>query len=392
MLETMNRSPLGACALALCLALLVAPVAALAQEEYVAYATVKENEYPLPEDVEDINDKYLIQMRWGAYDGPKRRVGVMPVDNTSTASSWTVPGFGSFNYGGGQVPVNGIYSMITDVMHRSERFRLVERAEVGNVLAEQDLASSGRTTQQSGAATGQILGAEYLIQAVITSYEPDFKGKSGGVGGIASGVLGGVKAGKNQSMVGMNFRLVDAVSSEILFTKQIDVVVSDSEFSLGSGYFGSSAFGGFMSSYSKTPIGQAVMSGVNQGVLELIKQIGAEPMEGSVIQVKGEDIYLNLGEDVVAAGDIFQALEPGEELIDPDTGLSLGGDATVVGQVQVSKVNEKFSIGRALDFDAATLERGDILVSTAEPPPLHFADTWTGPLSKTQKKKKKKKG
>lgn len=371
------------------LALLLAPMAVLA-EEYVAYAITKDGEFPMPEEFDDIDDKHLIQMEWGEYAGPTRRVGIMPVDNTSSTGSWTVPGYGSFDYGGGQVPVNGIESMITDVMQRSARFRLVERAEVGNVLAEQDLAGAGRTTQQSGAATGKILGAEYLVQAVITSYEPDVKGKKGGLGGIASGVLGGASAGKSKSMVGMNFRLVNAETSEIVFTKQVDVFVSDSQFSLGTGYFGSSAFGGFMSSYSKTPIGQAVMAGVNQGVLELVKQIGTEPMEGSVIQVKGGDVYVNLGSDVVRQGEILTALKAGEELIDPDTGLSLGGDMESLGQIQLTSVKEQFSIGKALDFDASRLSRGDPVISTKEPPPLSFASSWTGPLSKEQKKKKKR--
>ena len=76
-----------------------------------------------------------------------------------------------------EVPVNGIEAMISDVMLRSGRFRVVERAALDNVLSEQDLVTSGRVAKPSGAKTGQVLGAEYLVQAVITSYEPDYKGK-----------------------------------------------------------------------------------------------------------------------------------------------------------------------------------------------------------------------
>jgi curli biogenesis system outer membrane secretion channel CsgG len=388
MRETPFRSLTVACALVLGV-LLIAPQLASAQG-YIAFAVTKDGEFPIPEDFDDIDDKHLIAMEWGPYAGPTRRVAVMPVDNTSSGASWSMPGWGSYEWGSTTVPVNGIEAMITDCMQRSGRFRLVERTEVGNVLAEQDLAAAGRTTQQSGARTGQILGAEYMVQAVITSYEPDFKGKGGGLGGIASGVLGGAKVGKSQSMVGMNFRLVNAETSEIVFTKQVDVIVSDSQFALGGVGWGSAgALGGFVESYSKTPIGQAVMSGVNQGVLELVKQIGTAPMEGSVVQVKDNQIYINLGADAVAQGDIFQAMKPGEELIDPDTGMSLGGEATPLGQVQIATVNDKFSIGLAVDFDPTQLERGDILVSTQPPPPLNFAPTWTGPQSKEQKKKGK---
>lgn len=362
----------------------------LAQADYVAYAVTKDGEFALPEDIDLISDENLIQMKWGEFAGPTRRVGVMPVDNTSTAGSYSfgIPGM-SFDYGGGQVPVNGIEAMITDAMNQTNRFRLVERAEVGNVLAEQNLAADGRTTSESGARTGQILGAEYLVQAVITSYEPDFQGKKGGASALMSAVGGGFGRKKSQSMVGMNFRLVDAETSEIVFTKQIDVVVSSVAWNFNAGAFGGAAFGGFMESYANTPIGQAVMAGVNQGVYELVKQIGTQPMEGSVIQVRGDQIYVNLGSDVVENGEILNAIKPGEELIDPDTGLSLGGVATTLGQVQLTQVSEKFSIGKAMDFDASRLSRGDPVVSTKAPPDLRFASSWAGPLSKEQKKKKK---
>ena len=390
----MRRTTIAIGLAALVLALLGAPNVAYTQD-YVAYAETKDGEFPVPADVDDIEDKHLIEMRWGDYNGPTRRVAVMPVDNTSSANSFRASfgDYGGYEWGGNEVPVNGIEAMITDSMQRSGRFRLVERTEVGNVLGEQDLASAGRTTQQSGAATGQILGAEYLVQAVVTSYEPDIKGKKGGLGGITGGVLGGVGAKKEESLVGMNFRLVNAETSEIVFTKQVDVTVSDSGFAFGGiGWGSAGALGGFLSSYSKTPVGQAVMAAVNQGVLELVKQIGSEPMEGSVVQVKDGDIYVNLGEDVVEQGEILEAHRLGEQLIDPDTGLSLGGETEVLGQIQLASVKDRFSIGRALDFDASSLSRGDLVVSTKPPPPLKFASQWDGPLSKEQKKKRKGKG
>ena len=36
-----------------------------------------------------------------------------------------------------------------------------------------------------------------------------------------------------------------------------------------------------MSQYAKTPIGQAVIAGVNEAVFEIVGQVGARPAEGS---------------------------------------------------------------------------------------------------------------
>jgi len=113
-------------------------------------------------------------------------------------------------------------------------------------------------------------------------------------------------------------------------------------------------------------------------------------MEGAVIQIKGDQVYLNLGADVVEKGEVLMAMKPGEELIDPDTGLSLGGETEDLGELQLTSVSEKFSIGKPLDFNVSRLSRGDLVMSMKPPPPLTFASSWNGPLSKEQKKKKKK--
>lgn len=396
-----NRNRARATTLARLIALIVvgavAVTAPVAAQDYVGYAVTKEGEFALPEQVDDIEDKHFIQVRWGDYVGPRRVVAVLPVDNTSQASSYVmnVPGMGSINmagydYGGGMVPVNGIEAMITDCMQRTGRFRLVERVAMQDVLSEQNLASDGRTTKESGAKIGQVLGADILVQAVITSYEPDYKGKKSGLGAFASSLAGGMGRKKTSSLVGMNFRLIDSETSEIVFTQQIDVIITSKEWNFNAGAFGGmGGFSGFMSSYSNTPIGQAVMAGVNQGVLELVKEIGAEPMEGSVVRVSGDQIYVNLGEGMVEPGEVLNAISEGEELIDPDTGMSLGGESTTLGQIQVGTVNEKFSISRPLDFDSSQLSRGDPVISTKAPPPLTFAPRWAGPLTKEQKKKNK---
>ena len=112
-----------------------------------------------------------------------------------------------------------------------------------------------------------------------------------------------------------------------------------------------------MSEYSKTPVGQAVIAGINQAVFELIKQVGAKPAQGSIVKADAAQIYTNLGQDVVSVGDRLQVLKKGEELIDPETGISLGGSTTVVGEIEVSQVQEKFSIATPVSL-SGTPDRG----------------------------------
>jgi len=353
--------------------------------DYVAYSVGEKEKSPLPERVDKIDTKYLLNIEWGDYSGRKARLGVLEVDNNSSASSYTVStmmGDVSYSDNTGGVPVNGIEAIVIDSLSQTGRFRLVERTELADVLGEQDLVSSGRVAKPSGAKTGNVLGAEYLVQLVITDYEAKTSGTDKGIGGILTSkvpLLGGVKAGSSTGRVGMNIRLIDAETSEITFTKQIEAVIKETNLAFGgAGLIGDLGLGGFMSQYAKTPIGQAVIAGINQAVFELIKQVGAKPAEGSIVKADASQIYVNLGQDAVAIGDRLQVLKKGEELIDPETGISLGGSATVIGEIEVNQVQEKFSIARPISL-SQTADRGDKVMGTKIAAPLEFANSWKKP-------------
>lgn len=358
-----------------------------ASAEYLAYAASEDGRSPLPARIDEIKAEHLLNVEWGNFAGKKTRVGVLEVDNNSSASSFKVTDSSGntyeseWNAGGGMVPVNGIEAIVTDTMHRTGRFRLVERAALGDVLGEQDLATSGRVAQPSAAATGQVLGAEILMQVVITDYEENTSGSSSGIGGLFRKVplVGGVGIKSGQGRVGLNFRLIDATTSEVLYTKQVESIIKESGLTLaGAGWTGDALLGGFISNYAKTPIGQAVIAGINKGVYDVVKEIGARPAEGTVIKAEGKRVWLNIGDDGVNMGDRLTVMSKGEELIDPDTGISLGSSDSALGDIEVIQVAEKFSIAQWGSL-AKPPNRGDRVVSQAAPPTIEFADNWKPP-------------
>jgi len=365
-----------------CLGLFLSQVAS---GDYVAYSVGKKGKSPLPENIDNIDTKYLLSIDWGSYSGRKARLGVLEVDNNSGENSFSIStSAGNVDYSSPTtgVPVNGIEAIVIDSLAQTGRFRLVERTELGSVLGEQDLAASGRVAKPSGAATGNVLGAQYLVQLVITDYEANTSGKKGAIGGLLKSkvpLLGGIGGGKSTGRVGLNVRLIDAETSEIIFTKQIESVISETNLSFsGAGVGGDAILGGFMSSYSKTPIGQAVIAGINEGVFELIKQVGAKPAEGSVVKADPSQIYTNLGSDSVSVGDVLRVMKMGDELIDPETGISLGGSMTTIGDIQVTQVQEKFSIAKPTSMNG-TPERGDKVMATIAASPLEFSEHWKKP-------------
>lgn len=356
-----------------------------ASAEYLAYSVSNKGKKALPENVDGVDAKHLLNIDWGEFSGGKSRLGVLQVDNTSSANSVTVvSGGASVSYGGydSTVPVNGIEAIVTDTLNRTGRFRLVERQELGNVLGEQDLAASGRVAGPSGAATGNVLGAQFLVQVVVTDYEGGTKESSKGLGGFLKSATGlpssiggfGVKSG--QGRVGLNFRLINAETSEVMFTKQIESIIKESGLTFGGGtVVGDLGLGGFMSDYSRTPVGQAVIAGINKGVFDLVKEIGSQTASGSVVKAEGNQVWLNLGEDSVAIGDQINIMRKGEELIDPETGISLGSSDTLLGSVEVVQVQAQFSIARKVSING-TPERGDRALSLKPATSIEFASKW----------------
>ncbi len=366
---------------AICYLIFVTP---LCWGEYLAYSVSDDGGKPLPENIDGIGAKHLLNIKWGEFRGAKTRLGVLNVDNTSGASSYTISAGGTSVGVGGygtMVPMNGIEAIVTDTLARTGRFRLVERQALSQVLGEQDLAASGRVAQPSGAATGSVLGAQFLVQVVITNYEANVKESSKAIGGFlsrATGVpaLGGIGIKSGEGVVGLNVRLINAETSEIIFTKQIESVIKESGLTFGgAGMLGGVGLGGFMDDYSKTPIGQAVIAGVNKGVFDLVKQIGTQAASGSVVKAEGNKIWLNIGRDGVALGDQLEIVRKGEELIDPDTGISLGSSDTTLGSAEVVEVQPKFSIARA-GVMSGNAARGDKVLSLAMPAAMECASVW----------------
>jgi hypothetical protein len=81
----------------------------------------------------------------------------------------------------------------------------------------------------------------------------------------------------------------------------------------------------------------------------------------SIVKVEGQSAFINAGVNSnVRVGDVFMVYSRGEDLVDPDTGLKLGSDERMVGSIQVTNVQEKFSIG-TIRGGAGAMKRGDLV-------------------------------
>ena len=262
----------------------------------------------------------------------------------------------------------------------------VERPEsLDAILGEQDLADSGRVSAPSAAKKGKILGAQLGVKLVVNAYDPDVKGKKGGLGGIgrmfgnkAGAAAGGINWSKAESRIGITVQLVNLETSQMLDSKQVDVRLKSRSIGFGANLWGTSgALGGFMSSYSQTPIGQAMIAATNIGVYHLIKGIGAEPPEGVVADVSDGKVMVTMGQGQVQSGDVIRAVGLGKEILHPETGLVLSRSEEELGQLRITDVQDGFSFAAPVEgTDVGKLKAGDKVVSTRTPEPYEFGAPW----------------
>lgn len=106
---------------------------------------------------------------------------------------------------------SGVADIFINEAIRSNQFVVIERAQLDQILREQDLALTGRIDSQTAAAAGRIIGAELLILGSVT----EFSVSSTGGGGRFFGILGG-SAEVVTARVTVDIRFVDAVTAEIV--------------------------------------------------------------------------------------------------------------------------------------------------------------------------------
>ncbi len=260
----------------------------------------------------------------------------------------------SYGSGGAWDIGNGMADQLTDALMQSGQFVVLERQTLGDVISEQDLASSGRAMKSKSARTGKITSAQILIKGAVTEYSQSSSGSNSGVSVMGVHIGGG----KSEAHVGLIIRLIDTTTSEVLVSKRVEGKAKSGSFGLDVN-IGDVGFG--TEGFKKTPLGKATQIAIDNAVEAIAEGLRNIPYQGRVILVKGDNIYLSAGKRTGASvGDVFTVYSRGEELIDPDTGEMLGAEEEELGKVKIYSVKEKFSKARPIGR-LEGVEKGNII-------------------------------
>ncbi|MGE3884972.1 MAG: CsgG/HfaB family protein [Vicinamibacterales bacterium] len=253
----------------------------------------------------------------------------------------------------------GIRALLTKRLQEAGRIRLVERAKVDTVMKEQDFGASNRVRQGTNARIGQILGADVYLMGDIVAFGRDDRDKRVSLGAFGfGGPLGGVRIGKKEdkAVVTINYRLVDAETSEVIDSGEAMGESKRKSSGLG-GIFGWSGgvVGGSVDmtsqNFAETIIGEAVIEATDKLAAVMNEKVPGLPkrevdIEARVAAVSGGAITITAGSNQgVEVGQQFDVFRIVAEIKDPVTGEVLDNDVEQLGVMTVSSVRERVATG-----------------------------------------------
>ncbi|MEX0332530.1 MAG: CsgG/HfaB family protein [Puniceicoccaceae bacterium] len=284
------------------------------------------------------------QVELPEYTGIKHSLAVVDFDNPQ---NW----YSQYRLGA------ALSMMLESALFESGRFVIVEREQLGNVIAEQDLAASGRAAQSAQVAqTGLIRTAKYLATGTVTRVDERTQGSGAGIGYKGFRIGGG----GNESELEVVVKLIDSTTSQVLASKRILGKAGGSKLNIG--YY-NRGFGGDLSGFAETPLSEAAQDAISTAVAWIATEMEDYDITANIVTVKSDNlIIMNRGENYgVQIGDVFVVREAGEILTDPDTGEVLDiFEGEVTGKIEVHRVAEKIAYAKLVDGVAPS--RGDAVV------------------------------
>ena len=165
--------------------------------------------------------------------------------------------------------------MLANALFNTNRYIVLERQSINDVLKAQDFGASGRVKQETATKMGEIEGADLLIEGTITEFEPGSSGAGGGLGGISRGfgVIGGVLGGIKSSHVAMIVKVIDSRTGRRLASEQVEGKATDIG---GMGGLGGYHLAGSFGAYSKTPMEKAIRVAIEETVRLIVAKTPAE--------------------------------------------------------------------------------------------------------------------
>lgn len=259
----------------------------------------------------------------------KVRVAVMNFDNNSTWTWW------GDNLG------SAAADELTTQLVNTGKFTVIERAQLGAILAEQNLGQSGAVTASTAAQVGKLLGVQLIMTGSITQFS--IERRSAGFRGIGGSIANAESK--------LDVRLVNTETGEVMV-----VAEGQGNKRMGGGYFkGASAERTFDQGAAQEALRPAVEQVVARISAQSSTMASIQPAapEGQIVSSRDGSYYINRGQNAgIKVGQRFDVMRVMDEIKDAD-GRLLDRVINKVGTLEVTQVLSQSAVCKLIDGQAA---------------------------------------
>jgi len=242
----------------------------------------------------------------GDYTGPKLRVGVVNFQNKTPSKQ----------IGLGEAAAD----ILGTILQKTDRFIIIPQQDVASILDQQAMGASGAIDPATAAKMGKVLGLNAMVTGAITAYSEAEEGADYLV----------YKKKKQIARVTVDYRIVDTTTGI--------QIVADS----GQGVYEKKTGGalglGSKASYDADLRDGALRDALTKAMVNMLPQFESQEWSGRIASIKGRTVYLNAGKKTgLKVGDLLMVQELGEEILDPQTKVSLGrAPGSIKGELMVT--------------------------------------------------------
>ena len=241
--------------------------------------------------------------------------------------------------------IQGAQAQLETAVQSSGKFDIVARQDLPAILKEQDLADSGLVdTLSPGAARSlELSGARYLAILTIDGFQ-DVTDTT-----VLQKQLGATRAERRTIQLSGVVKVFDTTSGKMLTSSPLKITQSQLD----------EIMPGVERDGRKT---QAVLATVTSKLArDSSLSITDAVFPAKVVAYTAGQITFNRVKSAgVSVGQIWEVMHAGQELLDPDTGVSLGREQISVGWARVIDSGDRFSRAQAIVDNG--IARGAIMV------------------------------
>lgn len=214
---------------------------------------------------------------------------------------------------------------------QARRFAVLDRQSWDVLGKEQALLASADTPVSEKAKLGRILGADYLLLGEVLRAEA--------VRNQTSQKLTGMVSAETRVRIAINLRVVVPATGEIRFADTLELELTDAD-------------GDALASRTRA------LSELARRVVGVVLD-RIYPMQVLTVADGGE-VVLNQGGQTLAVGEQLLLVQRGGELTDPYTRESLGRVETVIGRLEIVRVDGRVSYARVVGSPSAPVQAGQL--------------------------------